>query len=291
MDLVIGAPRMPKSGMTIEGGGFMTNAGGKGANQAAACAKSGGDAYMVGCVGESFGEELSAALETSGVHTGYVARIAGCPSGIAVIVVVEGDNRIILDRGANAKVDERLIGGALSSASAGDYLVVQLEIPLTAVEYALKRGKELGMVTILNPAPAAKLPATCFENCDYFIPNQTEAEFYTGVYPDGEEGARACAKILGGMGVKNLIVTMGEKGSVYAGGGKFFAVEAYPAEAVDTTAAGDTYVGALAVRLSEGADVREAMRFASRAAAITVTRRGAQQAIPTRSETDALPDL
>lgn len=286
MDLVIGAPVLPKNGMTIEGTGFMANAGGKGANQAVACARLGGEAVMVGCVGAYFGDELAASLKDSGVDTTNVARDNGLSSGIAVIIVVDGDNRIILDRGANMRVDEALIDGALAGASAGDFLVVQLEIPPASVAYALKRGKEIGMTTVLNPAPAVPLERSCFENCDYFVPNQTEAEFYGGVYPQGEASARACAKNLAAMGVKHLIVTMGEAGAAYADGETFFTVDACPVKAVDTTAAGDTFVGAFVVRLSEGADVREAMRFACRAAAVTVTRRGAQQSIPFRSEVE-----
>lgn len=286
MDLVIGAPRVPKSGMTIEGTGFMTNAGGKGANQAVACVRLGGDVRMVGCVGDYFGEELVAALAESGVDTEYVERVEGISSGIAVIVVVDGDNRIILDRGANRKVDRALIDRALACAEAGDFLVLQLEIPTETVAYALEKGKALGMTTVLNPAPAAALTEGCLRLCDFFIPNQTEAEFYTGIYPEDGESALACAARLREMGVKNTVVTMGEKGSAYAGGDRFFTVDACPAETVDTTAAGDTYVGALVVRLSEGADVRTAMEFASRAAAIAVTRRGAQQSIPCRNEVE-----
>ena len=287
MDLVINAPFAPEQGMTIEGSGFMTNPGGKGANQAVACAKLGGNAYMVGCVGEAFGDELIASLARSGVHTEFVARATDVSSGIAVIVVVDGDNRIILDRAANGRVDKAIIDRALASAEAGDYLVLQLEIGLDSVEYALREGKRRGMVTVLNPAPAAELSEEIFSHCDYLIPNQTEAKFYTDIYPEDEASARACAEKLTQKGVANVIITMGAHGSVYIGGGKYCAVDAYPAVALDTTAAGDTFVGAFVVKYAEGADVEDAMRFASRASAITITRRGAQQSIPTRAEVDA----
>ena len=156
MDLVIRAPRVPEAGETLSGEGFMTNPGGKGANQAVAVAKAGGEAHMVGCVGREFGKELSDALTQYGVHTDYVRAEENVSSGIAVIVVADGDNRIILDTGSNARADEALVDRALATAQAGDYLLLQLEIPLSTVGYALKRAKERGMITVLNPAPAAK---------------------------------------------------------------------------------------------------------------------------------------
>lgn len=284
MDLVIRVAKMPRAGETVTGGDFMTNSGGKGANQAVAVSKLGGKAYMVGCVGREFGAELIGALDGYGVNTKYVRRLDDVSSGIAVITVENGDNRIILDRAANGRIDCALIDEALSEASAGDYLMLQLEIALDIVEYALKKGKEKGMITMLNPAPAAELPSEVFALCDYFTPNQSEAEFYTGVYPKDEESAKKCAGILAGKGVKNLVVTMGSEGSASVTDGVFRKVVANKVKAVDTTAAGDTYVGALAVKLGEGAEIEEAMIFAGKASAITVTRKGAQQAVPFRSE-------
>ncbi len=288
MDLVIQAPFMPESGMTIAGKDFMTNPGGKGANQAVAASKLGGEVYMVGCVGKEFGEQLKGALNSYGVHTDFVETRPEVSSGIAVIVVVDGDNRIILDSGANALVDESLIDRALEGASEGDFLLVQLEIGLPAVAYALRRAKQKKMITLLNPAPAAELPEGALENSDYFLPNQTETRFYTGTYPSDEESIRACATALKGKGVERVIVTLGSDGSAALAEGKFYKQECYPVKAVDTTAAGDTYVGALCVRLAEGASVEEAMAFATKASALTVTRRGAQQSIPVRSEVEAL---
>lgn len=288
MDLVISAPFLPGQGMTISGNGFMTNAGGKGGNQAAACAKLGGETYMVGCVGEAFGGELVDALRSSGADTRFVEQKEGVSSGIAVIVVVDGDNRIILDKGANGLVSFETVDRALALAEKGDLLVLQLEIGLEVVEYALRRGKEKEMVTILNPAPAAALPEGMLASCDYFIPNQTEAQFYTGIYPEEEESLLACAKALRGKGVENVIITLGARGSAYMGKEGHFTVPAFPVHAVDTTAAGDTFVGGFAVRLSEGASVKEAMTFASKASSLTVTRRGAQQSIPTRESVEKI---
>ena len=288
MDLVIKAPYMPENGVTMHGEGFMTNPGGKGANQAAAIGKLGGEVYMVGCVGDAFGDELKTTLCKYGVHTRYVDKLSGISSGIAVILVVDGDNRIILDAGANGKVDLALIDKALSSADRGDYLVTQLEIEQNVVEYALKIAKEKGMTTILNPAPAAKVSEGILANCDFFIPNQSEAEFYTGIYPKDEASAQKCAEVLAGFGVKNVVITLGAEGSASVCGGVYEKVDSFPAKAIDTTAAGDTYVGALVTKLAEGASMKEAMIFASKASSITVTRRGAQQSIPYRNEVDTL---
>ena len=289
MDLVIKAPVMPRSGETLGGSDFMSNPGGKGANQAVAVAKLGGNAHMVGCVGQAFGDELVWTLKKYGVGTQYVEQCGDVSSGIAVIVVVDGDNRIILDRGANGRVSRALIDRALAQAKEGDFLVVQLEIAQNMVEYALSQAKRKKMVTVLNPAPAVPLSKEIFSVCDYFTPNQSEAQFYTGIYPEEEESARRCAEVLAQKGVKNLVITMGAEGSAAVCGGEFRKVSAYRAgDVVDTTAAGDTYVGAFVTALSEGKGVDEAMAFACRAAGLTVTRRGAQQSIPTREETDAL---
>jgi len=288
MDLTIGAPKMPERGETVHGGGFMVTPGGKGANQATALARLGAETLMVGCVGNAFGKELIASLSASGADTRFIETKEDVSSGIAVIVVSGGDNRIILDHGANFRVGKELVDRALNEAEAGDFLVLQLEIELETVAYALAEAKKKGMVTVLNPAPAAQLPATVFQNVDYFTPNQSETQFYTGIYPDGEESAKRAAAVLKEKGVKNVIITLGEQGSACVSENGFVKAEAVPAEAVDTTAAGDTYVGAFVTKLSEGANLEEAMRFASAAAAVTVTRRGAQASIPTRMEADAM---
>lgn len=284
MDLTIRAPYAPKRGETVMGEGFLVTAGGKGANQAVACAKLGAETYMVGCVGKEFGDELISSLKNCGADIKFIERQNGVSSGVAMITVSEGDNRIIIDRGANAKVGRMLVDRALEEAEAGDFLIVQLEIELDTVCYAIERAKAKGMITLLNPAPAATLPERAFEGCDYFLPNQTETEFYTGIYPEDEKTAKRAAAKLKDMGVKNVIITLGEQGSAYISEGKYVKVDAVKAKVVDTTAAGDTFVGAFAVKLSEGAGEEEAMRFANAAAAVTITRRGAQEAIPTREE-------
>lgn len=287
MDLVIRAARMPQGGETILGEGFLSNPGGKGANQAVAVAKLGGEAYMVGCVGREFGADLLETLQKYGVHADHVRRETDLSSGIAVIIVADGDNRIILDTASNGRTDEALVARAFADAKEGDYLLVQLEIGLPTVAYALKEAKKRGMITVLNPAPAAKLPQALYADCDWFVPNQTEAQFYTGIYPLDEESIRRCAEKLGRLGVKNVLITLGTDGSASVSKGVFRRVDPVPAAAVDTTAAGDTYVGAFVTRLSEGAEIETAMHFASTASALTVTRRGAQCAIPLRAEVEA----
>ncbi len=286
MDLVINAPFMPENGMTIGGSNFMTNPGGKGANQAVAVSKLGGNSYMVGAVGEAFGVELKSTLNNYGVNTEFVKEYPNTSSGIAIIVVVDGDNRIILDAGSNNLVDKELIDNALSHASEGDYLICQLEIPQESVRYALKKAKGLKMVTVLNPAPAVNLIDGILENVDIFNTNQSETEFYTGIYPKDEKTQIEAAHKLNDMGVSTVLITLGAQGSCAISSGNYYKVNGYQVNAIDTTAAGDTYIGAFVAKLSEGLSLTEAMDYASKASALTVTKQGAQQAIPYKNEVD-----
>ncbi len=284
MDLVIKAPYMPENGVTMTGEGFMTNPGGKGSNQAAAVGKLGGNAYMVGCVGDSFGDELITTLKSYNVNVDYVEKLTGISSGIAVIVVVDGDNRIILDKGANDKVSTELIDSAFSTAEEGDYVICQLEIPQEMIKYTFEVAKKKGLITVLNPAPATTIIDGILQNTDYLIPNQSETETFTGIYPKDEETAKKAAKKLSEFGVKNVIITMGGEGSCAIVDGVYYKANSFKVNAIDTTAAGDTFIGALITGLSEKMDIKTAMTFASKASSITVTRSGAQQSIPTRDE-------
>ena len=284
MDLIINTDVVPEAGMTVTGYGFMTNPGGKGANQAVAVAKCDGNVQMVGAVGNAFGRELIDTLKGYGVDTANVHPFEEVSSGIAVITVSDGENRIILDRGANGLVSAEMAEKALADAREGDWLILQLEIPVETVLAALQIGRAKNMHTILNPAPACQLPDEIWQLADYFIPNQTETAFYTGIYPDTVEKAQQAAASLMEKGVGQVIITMGSQGALSVSAENTVAAPACRVEAIDTTAAGDTFVGALVTRLSEGATIQEAMTFANKASAITVTRRGAQQAIPTRKE-------
>ncbi len=290
MDLIVGTDIFPDAGMTVMGYGFMTNPGGKGANQAVSASKCGGNAVMVGAVGNEFGDELLQTLSNYGVNVDNVKRYNDVSSGIAVITVCRGENRIIIDSGANGRVAEELAARALSDATENDMLIVQLEIPIETVMSALRVAKSKGMKTIVNPAPACELPNDIWELSDYFIPNQTETRFYTGIYPDSPETDRLAAAKLLEKGVPNVIITLGERGTVAASKDGFLTASAYKTTAVDTTAAGDTFVGALATRIQKGDDLLTALKFANRASSIAVSRKGAQQSIPTFDEITAYKD-
>lgn len=273
MDLCIETPYMPAEGETITGSDFMTNGGGKGANQATAAAKLGGKISMCGVVGnDSFGETLVANLAAAGADISHVRKADGVPTGIAVIVVSDGNNRIILDKGANALLGKEDIDNFLANAKPGDIYLTQLENPIDIIGYGLKTAKEKGMFTILNPAPANKEIAKYFKFVDLITPNETELAIFGG------------KEYLFGQGITKIVTTLGSEG--YEIADKHGAKE-YPCikvKAVDTTAAGDTLCGGLAVGLSEGLSLEEACTFGSKAASVACTRKGAQQSIPTRQE-------
>ena len=283
-DLTIRAPYLPQAGETLKGSDFMLTAGGKGANQAYACANLGGRVRMAGCVGnDPFGDMLLKSLQGVGADVSCVRRTAR-NTGVAVITVVDGDNRIILDEGANGEVTVSDAEALLSDAQAGDIFMTQLENPLPVVKAALALAKEKGLFTLFNPAPAKEAARVCVKYADLITPNETELRILSG--KEGiEEG---CAELLN-MGAGAVLATLGKDGSFCygkTGAEKITIVDA--GKAVDTTAAGDTYCGALAVKLAEGASVAEAARFASLCSGITVTRRGAQVSIPTRAEAEEM---
>lgn len=284
MDLVISTPYIPSAGETMYGSGFMTNPGGKGANQAVACAKLGGRVLMCGCVGKDlFGNTLLKGLSDSGVATEHIQQVDKSPTGVAMITVCEQDNRIILDPGANYSITKERIDSFLSCAQKQDLLLVQLEIPLEMVEYGLKRAKEIGMETLLNPAPANDKAQKLYRYVDIIIPNETELEMLTGaqILEDG-------ILMLANQGIKAVIVTLGKKGYCYYQNGSMLYGKGIDVNAVDTTAAGDTFCGALAVKLAENCRLSQALNYANCAAALAVTKSGAQASIPTKIEVDAM---
>lgn len=273
-DLVISAPYMPKAGETLTGGGFFSAHGGKGANQAVAAARLGADVVMCGCVGEdAFGIETLAALQKEGIDLSFVRTVQGVSTGTAVIVVVNGDNRIILDKGANAYLSKEDIDRALDCANAGDIYLTQLENPIEIIGYGLKRAKEKGMFVILNPAPAASEISPYVKYCDLLTPNETETEILGGK-----------DKLLK-MG-KTLLTTLGSKGFSIDKNGEYKQYPCPKVQAVDTTAAGDTLCGGLAAKLAAGESLEDAALFGSKAASLACTRKGAQPSIPTLLEVE-----
>ena len=289
MDLVTNVKVTPKVGETILGRGFSEIPGGKGANQAVAIGRLGGKVSMLGRVGDdNFGADLLEALAKSGVKSDQVKKVAGTPTGTALIMVNDdGDNSIVVIPGANFHltpdcIETSEVDGALKAA---DYLVAQLETPVETIELAFEKAKKLGLQTVLNPAPAQTLSKSLISNVDLLIPNETEFELLTGHSAETEEGLQAGASLLFEQGVKALIITLGKNGALYIDRDqKRFHVSGYKVEAVDTTAAGDSFIGGLITALSEGLSMEEAMAFAMKVGAVTVTKHGAQSSLPSREE-------
>jgi ribokinase len=285
MDLVTRTPRIPLAGQTLTGTGFVTTPGGKGANQAVAAARLGYPVQMIGKVGEDvFGQALLDNLAHAGVGASAVERVAG-PSGVAPILVADnGENSIVVVPGANGEVDCASIDRHSALIRSAGMVLCQLELPLETVSHVLALCADAGVPVMLDPAPAAPLPEAIWSQVTWFTPNETEAALYVG----DELAEENSAKRLLGRGLRGVVLKRGSKGAYVAvAGGKAAWVRPFPVEAVDTVGAGDCFNGAFAVALLEGLDPFAAARFASAAAAISVTRRGAQASMPTRAEVDA----
>lgn len=282
MDLVVNVDAMPKPGQTIIGSNFKEVPGGKGANQAVAMARLNGNVSMIGKVGEDgFGQTLINSLKNDKVDTTYIQTAKGS-TGVALITVdMNAQNSIVVSPGANFEVKEEDIDNNIKAIENSDIVVLQLETPLNTIKYALNKAKELNKYTILNPAPAVKLDDEIIKNVDLLTPNETELEIISGVSIETEEDIQKAAQIMIEKGVKELIVTLGSKGSLYINKEKSMFKKAYKVEAVDTTAAGDSYTGALAVALSQDKGIEDAMDFASKVGALSVLKEGAQSSLPT----------
>ena len=282
MDLVVNVDTMPKPGQTIIGSNFKEVPGGKGANQAVAMARLNGNVSMIGKVGEDgFGQTLINSLKNDKVDTTYIQTSKGA-TGVALITVDKNaQNSIVVSPGANFEVKEDDIDNNIEAIKNSDIVVLQLETPLNTIKYALNKAKELNKYTILNPAPAVKLDDEIIKNVDLLTPNETELEIISGVSIETEEDIQKVAQIMIEKGVKELIVTLGSKGSLYINKEKSMFKKAYKVEAVDTTAAGDSYTGALAVALSQDKNIEDAMDFASKVGALSVLKEGAQSSLPT----------
>ena len=286
--MVINMERLPLPGETLLGGKFFMNPGGKGANQAVAAARLGGKVLFIAKVGnDPFGVRAVDQYKAEGINTKHVLVDKEHPSGVALILVdAHGENSIAVASGANAHLMPQDIDNARGAIEDGDILLMQLETPLETVEHAALLAKQLGKKVILNPAPAHPLPESLLRNLYMLIANETEAEYISGIQITDMNSVARAADIICGKGVENVVITLGSKGAFVKERGAYHQVQGLKVKAVDATAAGDTFCGALCVALAEGRSITEAVEFANRAAAITVTRMGAQSSLPYRREVE-----
>lgn len=285
-DMVVKSEKLPAAGETILGGKFLMNAGGKGANQAVAAAKLGADVTFVCKTGNDiFGKQALQGFQEIGINTDFVFTDEENPSGVALILVdAKGENSIAVASGANANLQIEEVEQVLPHIKPNDWVVLQLEIPIATVEFAIKKCFELGAKVILNPAPAQALDKSVFKYIDIITPNETEAELLTGIKVIDLATAEQAALKLHEKGVKNVIITLGSQGAYLKNENQSGLIPTTKVEAIDSTAAGDVFNGALAVALSEGQNLEQSISFACRAAAISVTRMGAQASAPLRGE-------
>jgi ribokinase len=291
-DLVVQTAQIPKPGETVLGGSFMMNPGGKGANQAVAAARMGASVGLICKLGDDwFGRQALKLFRKEGIDTRHIRTDAQKPSGIALITVDrQGENCIVVAPGANESLMPSDLDQAIPLLEGAGFLLLQLEIPMETVEYAGELAGRLGLTLILNPAPARELRDGLLRRTSLIVPNETEAEYLTGVSITDLRSAGMAAQLLAARGVATVILTLGAKGALICQQGILTQVAAPQVTAVDSTAAGDVFTGSLAAGLSEGLDLEEAVRLACRAAAISVTRRGAQSSAPFRRELEPLKD-
>jgi ribokinase len=284
-DMILKVSRIPRPGETILGGEFLTAAGGKGANQAVAAACAGGAVSLVARVGrDMFGERAIAGLVENGICVDHVAY-DDSPSGVALIFVAnDGENSIGVGSGANARLSPADVRNAKEEFASAAVVILQLETPLETVQVAAELGRASGAVVILNPAPAQALPNELLSHVSILTPNETEAELLTGIAATDDASCRHAADALLAKGVETVIITLGARGAFLAAADSQQLIPGFRVTPVDTTAAGDTFNGALAVAIAEGMPIADAIRFANAAAAISVTRLGAQPSAPIRKE-------
>ena len=287
-DMVINMERLPLPGETLLGGKFFMNPGGKGANQAVAAARLGGKVTFIAKVGnDPFGIRSIDQYKAEGIGTKHVLIDKEQPSGVALILVdAYGENSIAVASGANAHLLPADIDHAQKTVEEGDILLMQLETPMETIEHAALIAKQAGRKVILNPAPAHPLPESLLRCLYMLIANETEAEYISGTQITDMDSVARAADIICNKGVENVVITLGAKGAFIKEKATYHQVPALKVKAVDATAAGDTFCGAVCVALAEGKGITEAVEFANRAAAITVTRMGAQSSLPYRREVE-----
>lgn len=285
-DMIVKMPRIPAPGETILGGTFSMAAGGKGANQAVAAARAGGQVALIARVGEDlFGRKAIEGFVRDGIDVRGVVSDPETPSGVALIFVGEnGENSIAVAPGANGRLSPADIERHKDIIASAAMLVLQLETPIETVQAAVELASVHKVTVILNPAPAAPVPDAVLQNVDILTPNEHEAKVLTGIDVSDEKGAGRAASVLMERKVGTVLITMGARGAFVASRELREMVAGCPVKAVDTTGAGDVFNGALAVALAEGRQLRAAVSFANAAAALSVTKLGAQPSIPTREE-------
>ncbi len=285
-DLVAYLERMPRPGETVHGDRFATFAGGKGSNQAVAAARLGADVTFIGRVGNDVFANLAYEIwDAEGVNRDFVSADDEYATGVAPILVdSSGENMIVVVLGANSRLTAADIDAARERIAAADVLVTQLEVNLDMVGYALETAKQLGVATILNPAPAAAIPQSTIDLADYLTPNETELETLSGSAGD----YAAAARTLLTRADQKAVVTLGAQGAQIVSGGESAVIPTYAVDVVDTTGAGDAFNAGLAVALAEGKPLPEAVRFANAAAALSVTKSGAAPSTPYRAKVDEL---
>lgn len=289
MDLVVQVPRCPAAGETLFGSSFTTNYGGKGANQAVAVARIGsGVTFMTKLGNDTFGQQMRQHFSEEGMDLTHILTDAESPTGTALITVEDkGENRIIVVPGANARLTENDAESLSAEINSCRFVLTQLEIPLPTVLHIAEMTSAAGKQLILNPAPARPLPNSLLQKVFLITPNETEAEILTGIQVSDAESARRAALWFREKGVQQIVITMGSQGAFVFTDDFQGMVPAYKVKAIDTTAAGDVFNGALTVALSEGKTTADAARFGCAASALAVMRPGAQSSIPTRTKIDA----
>lgn len=286
--MVVKTSELPAPGQTVIGSEFFMAAGGKGANQAVAAARMGGDVSMIGKLGKDvFGDAGFNALEAEGIDCWFLSRDENNASGVALISVDDkGENQIVVAPGTNFSITASDVESAFEYIPAGTIVLLQLEIPLDVVERSIQLAKQKNCSVILDPAPASDLPVSIFSDIYLLTPNETETEILTGIKVDSEAAAIKASEFLLAKGAQNVAITLGKNGVHLASNNQHQVIPAQPVEAMDTTAAGDCFNGSLASALARGLSLVEGIELASRAAALSVTRLGAQDSLPYAKDLD-----